>query len=345
MKDFVLGGISILVAACLLAIGGEIAIRSIHFYTDHFSDQMNPRFITLDKELGWLPVPDYLYSGELVDAGGASYPVNIQTNGAGYRMFGNLQADSRKKVLFLGDSYTHAMHVSNDKTYYGILKEELDIEVFSFGVDGYGTLQEYMLVEKIIDEIEPDIVVLQFCPNDFINNHYELEQRAVFNNNGLRRPYYKDDEVRYKTPSSFAAIREFAANYSEFLYFIIKKVDGLKARPAKSSESMIEQQGTSYPLFKESVETTDQLLGKIRARIPSSTPIYAFSTNHGFPYYDEFKRMSEKNGIYFIDGTSQALTAAESKGITIRSADKAHWNNQGHRIVADVLKSYFEENW
>jgi hypothetical protein len=345
MKNLVLGGISILVAVCILAIGGEIAIRLVHFYTDHFSDKMPPRLLALDEELGWLPVSDYLYSGELVDAAGESYPVEIKTNRAGYRAYGDVQTDSRKKVLFLGDSYTYAMHVSNERTYYGILEKELDIEVFAIGVDAYGTLQQYLLADKIIDEIDPDVVVLQFCPNDFINNHYDLEQDSAFNNNGLRRPYFKDNQIQFKTPASFPAVRGFAADYSEFLYFIIKTLDRLKALPANSSESLIEKQGVSYPLFKESVETTDQLLSKIRARIPPDTPVYAFSTNHGFPYHEEFKRLSEENGMQFIDGTSQALRAAESKGITTRAADKAHWNNQGHQIVADVLKNYFEENW
>jgi hypothetical protein len=306
---------------------------------------MNPKLIALDEELGWLPVADYRYSGDLADANGASYPVNLQTDSAGYRMYGDVHTGDRKKVLFLGDSYTYAMHVSNDKTFYGILKEEMDIEVFAFGVDGYGTLQEYMLVDKIIDEIAPDVVVLQFCPNDFINNHYGLEQSSAFNNNGLRRPYFIDDEVRYRTPANFGAVREFAANYSEFLYFIIKKIDSLKAPPVNPSESLIEEQGMSYPLFKESVQITNQLAGRIRARIPLNTPLYAFATDHGFPYHDAFKSVAENNDIEFIDGTSQAIVAAERQGITTRSADKAHWNNEGHRIVADVLRRHFEAIW
>jgi hypothetical protein len=341
MKNFILGGISILVAVCILVLGGEIAIRLVHFYTDHFSDKMPPRLLELDEQLGWLPVPDYFYSGELVDAAGKSYPVEIKTNRAGYRKYGNVQTDSNKKVLFLGDSYTHAMQVSNDKTYYGILEKELEIEVFSIGVDGYGTLQQYMLVDKIIDEIDPGVVVLQFCPNDFINNHFDLEQGSAFNNNGLRRPYFEDNQIQYKTAASFPAIRAFAASYSEFLYFVIKTLDRLKAPPENSSESLIEEPGVSYPLFRESVEITDQLLGKIRGRISPGTQIYAFSTDHGFPYHDEFKRLSEENGMHFIDGTSQALRAAEGKGITTRAADKAHWNDRGHQIVADVLKDYF----
>ncbi len=234
MKDLFLGIISILIAVIFLAVVGEIGFRVF----DHFSGYVGPQkvrgVITLDKELGWLPTPNYSYSGELVDADGKPYAVNIQTDSAGYRTFGNPHSDSRKKVLFLGDSFTHAMHVSNDKTYYGILAKELDIEVFSIGVEGYGTLQEYMMLEKIIDDIKPDVVVLQFCSNDFINNHYDLELGAIGNNNRMRRPYFWENEITYRTPSKFAAISNFAASYSRFLYLVLSRIDMLRARPANT---------------------------------------------------------------------------------------------------------------
>lgn len=344
MKNFLLGVISTVVAVLLLFIGGELAIRAMHFYTDHFSDRMNPRLIDLDDTLGWLPATDYHFTGELADASGSPYPVEITTNSAGYRMFGDVAAGDRKKVLFIGDSYTQAMHVANDRTYYALLGEALDIEVFAFGVDGFGTLQEFLLIDSIIDDISPDIVVLQLCPNDFINNHFGLELDSAFNNNGLRRPYLINDEVTYRTPARFPALREFAAKYSAFLYFIIKKIDLLQPPPSMSAERLIQEQGMAYPMFAESVAITDQLLGKIRARIPADIPVYAFATDHGFPYLEAFRQVSANNGIQFIDGTSQAVTAAEKKGVVTRSADRAHWNNEGHRIVADVLTRYFEQS-
>ena len=343
MRDIILGVVSILVAIVLVALGGEAAIRAVHFYTEHFSGRMNPKHITLDEGLGWLAAPDYHYEGNLVDAAGETYPVRIETNSEGYRLFGNPGATDRKKVLFLGDSYTQAMQVSNDNTFYGILADELDIEVFAFGVDGFGTLQQYLLLDQIIDAIDPDAIVLQFCPNDLINNYFPLETASAYNNNGLRRPYFENGAIRYRNPASFPALREFAARYSEFLYFIITRADRLKPAPEKPSEVLIEEQDMSYPLFVESVNVTDQLLAKVRARVPRSTPVFAFSTSHGPPYYETFKRLSRKNGLHFIDGASQALQEAESRGLMTRAADKEHWNDRGHRIVADVLGNYLRQ--
>lgn len=324
-------------------ICGEIAIRVYHWFK---YDTNQPRkSIVLDDKLGWLPTSRYLFHGDKLDATGEIYSVKIQTNHDGFRIFGNLREEDKKKVLFLGDSFTHALEVSDDKTYYAILKKNLPIEVFAFGGLGYGTLQEYMILEKYADEIRPDIVVIQFSSNDFINNSYELESRSCRNNNGMRRPYLMENGVIYKIPKSAPLFRNIANGYSRFLYFILNRIDRLNAVHADSVEDIIQKRGMSYPLFRESVEITEQLINKMKLRIPSKTLLYAFCVDDTDPYYEEFKRLSKKNGIYFIDGIPQAIRSAEQRGITTRAKDKAHWNETGHRIAADVLKRYYEANW
>jgi lysophospholipase L1-like esterase len=348
MKNFALGILSILIAVVFLAVGAEVALRVYHVFAGYMGPQKVMGVITLDEELGWLPTANYAFSGELVDGEGNPYDVDIQTDGAGYRMFGDPSTTSRKKVLFIGDSFTQAMHVSDNKTYPALLAAGLDIEVFSFGVEGYGTLQEYMLLERIIDDINPDVVVLQFCPNDFINNSYDLELRAIANNNRMRRPYFSADGITYRTPSSYHAIREFAANYSRFLYLILTRIDMLRASPAaasaaESSETLIEKEGMAYPFFHEAVQVTEQLLKKIRMRVPATTPVYLFSTHHGPPYYEQIERIANSAGMIFIDGPPQAVSDAQRQGISTLAADKGHWSNGGHQIVADALQRYFLE--
>jgi len=263
-------------------------------------------------------------------------------------MYGNPHEETKKKVLFIGDSFTHAIHVSNDKTYYAVLKKNLDIEVFVLAVQGYGTLQEYMMLDKYVDGIDPDLVVIQFCGNDFINNYYELELASSWNNNGLRRPYFINNSITYKTPANFPAIRDFAANYSHFMYLVISRLDRLKASHDKSGESVehiIATQGLAFPLFKESAEITERLLRMIKQRIPAQTPILAFSTGYAGRDDKEFKRLSEKIGIRYIESPSLALRAAEHAGVTTTVADGQHWSNEGHEIVANALQAYLKEKW
>ncbi|MCP4211393.1 MAG: hypothetical protein GY764_07920, partial [Halieaceae bacterium] len=63
------------------------------------------------------------------------------------------------------------------------------------------------------------------------------------------------------------------------------------------------------------------------------------------PYHPAFIEVAEKNGIRFINGNGRSLDMAEKKGVTTKAADTAHWNNAGHRIVANTLQRYFEKIW
>ena len=329
----------------LFAISGEVAARAyLGLRQTKQRKLVNP--LILDDKLGWRPTPNYVFYGNKTDAAGKRYPVKIKTNNDGFRIFGDPQEKIKKKVLFLGDSFTHALEVSNDKTFYGLLKDALSIEVFAFGGGGYGTLQEYLILEKYVEEIRPDVVVVQLCSNDFINNSYDLELRSKGNNNGMRRPYFTENGIIYRTPKYFAAIREVVNKYSRFFYFIVSRIDRIMAlRSTSSAEHIIRKNGGSYPLFEESIEITEHLLKKIKSCVPSTTLVYAFSVNDPKPYYDEFKRISEKSNIGFIDGIPQAVREAERKGVTTRAADKSHWNETGHQIAANVLKNFFEANW
>ncbi|MCX5848122.1 MAG: SGNH/GDSL hydrolase family protein [Deltaproteobacteria bacterium] len=337
--------VTIILAFIFIFIIGEILTRGYYFlkYTKLGS---NGPCIILDKELGFSPAPNYVLDGKKSDIIGKSYSVKCTTDSNGFRIFGNPQETIKKKVLFLGDSFTYAEEVSDEKTYFGILKKDLSIETFAFGCKGYGTLQEYIILDKWLDKIRPDIIVIQFCSNDFINNHYELELRSKCHNNGMRRPYLTKNGIIYKNPNNFSVIRDFANKYSRFLYVIISLIDRLNVTVDTSTvENIIEDQGLLYPYYKESVEITERLIKKIKLRTPSTTLIYAFSADYSMPYHKEFKRISKENGIYFIDGIPQLMEYSEKNGVPTRTEDGVHWNETGHQIVAYALQEYFKSHW
>ena len=51
---------------------------------------------------------------------------------------------------------TQALDASDDQTYFSIAGKILGSTVFAYGCSGYGTLQEYMILDRYIDEIRPD---------------------------------------------------------------------------------------------------------------------------------------------------------------------------------------------
>jgi len=334
--------ITVILTIAFPLLGGEIAIRIYHYVKYDFN-RNSLKSITLDEKIGWRATGNYKYRGQKQDASGQEYRVDIQTNKDGFRIFGNPNITSKKKILFIGDSSTQALDVSNDKTYYGLLKDAMPIEVFAYGGGGYGTLQEYMILDEYIDIIKPDVVVMQICSNDFINNDYELEVRSSKNNNGMRRPYMtQKGNIVYALPKPIPWLRELINNHSRFLYFVVSRIDRLRAKRSVSVEDIIRKEGRSFPLFIESVEITEQIFKKIKKRIPAKTPLYIFSIDDKSPYYNEFKRMLDENGIALIDSVPQALKRAEQNGIAVRASDKAHWNETGHQIIMNELMRYFE---
>jgi len=65
-----------------------------------------------------------------------------------------------------------------------ILKNKKRVEVLNFGVVGYGPMQEAILLETKVLRFSPDLIILQFCPNDVGDSYsprvYFLKKRFAF---------------------------------------------------------------------------------------------------------------------------------------------------------------------
>jgi len=300
--------------------------------------------IVLDDELGWRCRPNYRYRGQMMDASGKWYDVNNETDANGFREFGDI-ASGRTKILIIGDSFTHAVEVSNSNTYCHLLAGLTDLEVFAHGTRGHGTLQEYMILNELFDWIQPDVVLLQYCPNDFINNVLDLERNSIQNNNHMRRPYLTDEGgVVRDTPSSIPRLREFASRHSKLLYFIISRLD-LRIAASRQKEGVeheIRVHGKAHAGFAKSVEITGRLMTMIKARAAGAV-VLAFAESNDQPYYDEFIAVLHSAGIKEIQGVPEALRKAAAEGLVVRAKDGSHWNETGHRIVAETLAGQLQE--
>ncbi|NQV27225.1 MAG: SGNH/GDSL hydrolase family protein [Rhodopirellula sp.] len=150
----------------------------------------------------------------------------IRINSAGFRDREHTleKPENVLRVAVLGDSYIEAFQVSQDEMLASVLERELNtkrfagdckVEVLSFGVSGYGTTQELLMLRHHVWQFDPDIVLLAFLPaNDLRNNSSRLESqqlRPVFEmvddalvlDNSFRTDptflYAKTDSFRIKT--------------------------------------------------------------------------------------------------------------------------------------------------
>lgn len=296
----------------------------------------------LDSIYGWHVQEGYHYQGRLRDKCDSSYAVNISFGKNGFRRWGNPAVTDKKKVLFLGDSYTAAVQTGDDHLFYKIIGDSLPLEIFAFGAAGFGSTQQAMFLEKYINEVKPDIVVWQFCSNDFIDNYWELEKAAIYRIR-MKRPYTLEDGsiVYYWKEEYPRTVRP----YSYFLYFILKRIAKITGTfdqtPKKPAEKFIADQGLDYPLFAKSVKMTNAVIKKVKAILPAQTKLIAFDADNYNPQYDQFKHLCSENNIPFVHNLADAISNAQTAGLCVHSNDGYHWNDQGNVIVANYLINYF----
>jgi lysophospholipase L1-like esterase len=257
----------------------------------------------------------------------------------GKPVFGD-PASRKLKIMVLGDSYTDGVGISEKNMYYGVIRESLDAEMFVYGGIGYGTLQEYMVMDKHIDAVRPEVILLQVCANDFINNQWELESASYFNNNLMMRPYLVDDSIVRRFPGFGGSLLWFLAANSRVVDFLHLSGERALASFAKRGvlrtvEADIAAQGVRFDGFRRAVETTRRIVAKMKRRA-GNIPIVAFPVDEIEPYLGEFDRLFRAESIEFISDVPKAIAAQEARGSNLR-IDGSHWNGEGHRVCGRLL--------
>lgn len=288
-----------------------------------------PKIILDDAVLGWRINPDYSFERPSPwNAAGISFQKD------GFRVYGD-PASARRKMLVIGDSGTSAAEVPDGRTYYSLLGKDLGWEVFAFGMAGYGTLQESIVLDRSIDEIRPDVVLWQFSSTDFRDNYAPLDtDSAIF---GMSRPYWEDGKVKFGPAQSATAGRMLirsAVSRSRLLAFIV----GCWARwRASGREKDVSSLGWEHEGFKSAYAVTDELMRRVKGRV-GDIPTLAFQVG-GTEFYEEaFRKIASRNGIVFIDDVGRGIEQARKDGRDVfAGGGNPHWNETGHRLAAEKI--------
>jgi hypothetical protein len=173
-------GMSLLVTlVTLFVLEGILRLVSPRMLRDSSSE----RSLTYqyDSELGWMPVPQ---SSALINN---ARTIRAQHNSLGLRDI-EFVRDGRPAMLFIGDSFVWGLDSEADERFTDLLRRRIpDTNIVNAGVSGFGTDQEYLLMQRLWPVIEPKVVVLVFCTeNDRTDNstsvRYESYQKPYFAN-------------------------------------------------------------------------------------------------------------------------------------------------------------------
>jgi lysophospholipase L1-like esterase len=173
-----------LVSLFVVLAVSEILIR---FKKQHVksSDHLDYGMMVYDKFLGWKLAPNWDGRHKHYD-----YDVRYSTNSHGFRNdFVAKQGQSGLRYAFVGDSFTFSFGVNDNETFIQLLnsQENRDNVYLNFGVPGYSTDQEYLLIRKRVLHFSPDVILLVvYLGNDLFDNELPYPLQA-----NRAKPYYE----------------------------------------------------------------------------------------------------------------------------------------------------------
>lgn len=336
-----------IISFLIIVVLGEFTTRVILEIQPLEKDSPPPPYDTAQKddELGWKMAPNYVFDGNMSDTEGKQYPVSIKYDENGFKAFGDVNS-KKKKVFFIGDSYTACIEVSNDKSFYNLLKDSIDIEVFAYGQAGFGTLQEYIVLKKYLPLIEPDVVVWETCSNDFIDNYAPLELGSGYKV-GERRPYLTlNDEIVYERP---VTMMKKLSEHSSFCRFLDEKWKNISYeylnKDKRVAEYWIGESKDKYPPYNQSIQITNLIFDRVKNELPKGTVLIGFSADTYEPQMSDFKTIFNSHGFEFLTNPAEIVHRAKISKEVVHSSDGYHWNERGHELIAKGLLEVLSKDY
>lgn len=323
-------GVAALCCALVLSpILAEVAVRAIF----GVRNLVAPTTRRSESLLGWQTKPNHEVSGPHRGYGEVRY----STADHGFRVFGDLSGDGLR-VMVLGDSSTEASQVSDGETFYEVMAASCpNLEIFAYGAGGYGSLQEFLVLDAFIDRIDPQLIIWQFDWNDLINNSLRWESISRNNNNLMTRPYLVDGEIvlRFPVQTGRGTILRFIQG-SHLMRLL--RVTG---RRLVEGEEPVVLPGNR--VFDGAVETTREIMGMVRARAGDrQIAAFCLCPSGQDPHAETYQAISRSLGIYYLPAVLAPVADAKSAGEVVNGVEEgveidSHLNARGHRLLGESL--------
>jgi len=349
----------------------EVMIRVLYLSPDLPNWHREPHPV-----LGWLLIPNdnYRYRNLEVD-------IRISHNSQGLR---DVEHAAEKpagvfRILVLGDSFMEAYSVELADSFPQQLEQlaQADgysqVEVINLGVGGYSTLQQYLVLQEIGLQYEPDLVVLAFyAENDVYDNDRALnEEVSVFSSSTLSRPFVEsvqDGELVVSPPDYRYALRQWRLAKIEFWHrtaigtIINLATSRTSVEPESLEDYYIIYKCEPDPRVDAAWDTTEAILTEINETVRQAgaeflifTVPSVLETNRSLPVEDpsdycldeppaniRLAQIAQKHEILYYDLLPDFREAATSDEL-FRWTD-AHWNEQGHALAAGQVYNLIVDN-
>ena len=301
------------------------------------------RVYTSDPVIGWKPIENKIQKKQPRKTfKGESYSVDYQTNELGFRHgnFSSKDSEEKKRIFVVGDSTTGSPFTSDDKAWFSHLEEQLPYEVFVYAAGGYSTIQEWLVFKKFADQVNPDVLLIQYCTNDVDNDFYDVAMKHIVKSQVLRKPYYIDNRF-VKSNKLNHKIYRFLFNKSYLFQRIDKVLTGIKysknnsyfsEKPTKGEiEDSINNWKYIYSLFVKDAQSR-------------GIEVWTFSCGSSLDKdkvvrrkVKEWENLSRELKVLTFPSPIDKVVKAGAEGLDVFASDGYHLNELGNKILADEL--------
>lgn len=254
------------------------------------------------------------------------------------------------RVLFLGDSFTWGWGVSQGEVFTDHLQRALPgVGIDNRGVNGFGTGQEYLLLQELLRRQRYARVAVMFFNNDLSDNAADKEHRPRFALVGGRpMPQNLPLPASLKDPvGAFLDDHLRAVQFFSFQFAMLKERfrsgRGAHPEPTPSREAIDYR---TLPGYELTVRLLDQMRVRSRNRGATFFVVYVPSRSEieHQPAADAEMRAVHELIVETCRGLDiplvdlvPAFHAAAARGERLIFARDEHWNPAGHRLAAKTI--------
>lgn len=318
----------LLAAAALLALFAAEMVARKRFPDLRYSADRQQRaeglFIRFDPRYGWSNIPNRAVRFQRLE-----FDTEVRINEDGFRgpRIPESRVEGRYRILVLGDSYVFGHGVEQEETFCSLLATMLPgTEVLNFGVVGYSTDQELLLLRDRGLRYHPDLVVLCLYRNDILDNGspiaWGLYRKPQFRLDGDGEPFLVSESVPEGVPLGMRIRRELRSRF--VLYDLIAYRLAGGGDDGASDEALRSARALTRALVAENAELSEQsgakfllvVLPDLRAEPELWRDLPGEKLDLG-PVFASFQQAHPDSELVF--------------------RYDSHWRPSGHRLVAETL--------
>jgi hypothetical protein len=249
------------------------------------------------------------------------------------------------RIALVGDSYTKGTGVrQREHEYDRQLQKAIDrdenfpeSEVIKFTGDPFNSFQELIIVQELVLDYNPDIIILQFCTNDLQATRSHVgtkggDDKYVFVNTDF---IIEDNQVMPSLPFLSRDINRAIIPHSSFLRFLSYKIN---------SGRSIREQDTSLALdsiTKIKELTLEKNIPLFIINFPSTRSEEVFCNEHiGNGIKNKVAGLSQELNIPFYDLCHDLDPNRHNS-----KYNSSHYNKEGYGVAARQIKKMIENSY